>query len=63
LPDKTLIDKKLLGGAMLFGIGWGMVGLCPGPAVTALVTLRPEVFLFVAAVIIGMFCHKLLVTH
>jgi len=63
LPDKTLIDKKLLGGAMLFGIGWGMVGLCPGPAVTALVTLRPEVFLFVAAMIIGMFCHKLLVTH
>ena len=63
LPDKTLIDKKLLGGAMLFGIGWGMVGLCPGPAVTALVTLRPEVFLFVAAVVIGMFCHKLLVTH
>ena len=48
---------------MLFGIGWGMVGLCPGPAVTALVTLRPEVFLFVAAVVIGMFCHRLLVTH
>jgi uncharacterized membrane protein YedE/YeeE len=63
LPDKTAIDKKLLSGAILFGIGWGMVGLCPGPAVTALVTLRPEVFLFVVAVVAGMFCHKLMFTH
>jgi uncharacterized membrane protein YedE/YeeE len=60
LPDKTAVDKKLLGGAILFGIGWGMVGLCPGPAVTALVTLRPDIFLFVAAVVVGMFSHKLL---
>ena len=63
LPDKTAIDKKLLSGAALFGIGWGMVGLCPGPAVTALVTLRPEVFLFLTAVIAGMFCHKLIFSH
>lgn len=58
LPDKTLVDKKLLTGAVLFGIGWGMVGLCPGPALTALVTLNPDVFVFVAAVIAGMSVQK-----
>jgi len=58
LPDKTVIDKKLLSGAALFGIGWGLVGLCPGPALTALVTLNTDLIFFVLAVLAGMSLHK-----
>jgi uncharacterized membrane protein YedE/YeeE len=36
VPNRTIIDKQLVSGAAIFGIGWGMAGLCPGPAVTAL---------------------------
>jgi uncharacterized protein len=53
-PRQTEIDARLLGGAALFGIGWGLVGFCPGPALTALGFGRPEAFLFVAAMIAGM---------
>ncbi len=60
LPDKTEIDRKLLTGAALFGVGWGMVGLCPGPAITGLVSLDPQVFLFVIAMIAGMLVQGLL---
>jgi uncharacterized membrane protein YedE/YeeE len=54
LPRKTDIDARLLCGAALFGIGWGLVGLCPGPALTALAFGRREPLLFVAAMIVGM---------
>lgn len=53
VPENTVIDKKLLTGAALFGIGWGLVGLCPGPALAALVTLSPEVVIFVVAMTVG----------
>ncbi len=53
-PTLTAIDGPLLGGALLFGIGWGLVGLCPGPAITNLATLSPGVFVFVIAMAIGM---------
>jgi len=42
----------------LFGIGWGLVGLCPGPALTALVTLNTDLIFFVLAVLAGMSLHK-----
>jgi len=54
-PTRSEIDAQLVGGAALFGIGWGLVGLCPGPAIVNLATLMPQVFLFVAAMGIGMF--------
>jgi len=54
LPTKTALDGRLLGGAALFGIGWGLSGFCPGPAVVALVTGLLPVFLFVAAMVGGM---------
>ena len=54
LPTSTAIDKRLLGGAALFGIGWGLAGFCPGPAIMNLATLHGEVWLFVAAMLAGM---------
>ena len=42
-PTKAAIDRPLVAGAVLFGIGWGLVGLCPGPAIANLATLSPRV--------------------
>ncbi len=53
LPGSTRIDARLLGGAALFGIGWGIAGFCPGGALPALGTGRWEVFAFIGAVIGG----------
>ena len=58
LPTSKDVDKRLLSGAMLFGIGWGLAGLCPGPALTSLVTLNGSVWLFFAAMIGGMLLHR-----
>ena len=54
LPTASAIDARLLTGAALFGIGWGLAGFCPGPAVMNLATLNGEVWLFVAAMLAGM---------
>src|SRR6185436_19473883 len=48
-PTATDIDRRLIIGAMLFGTGWGMVGLCPGPALTDLASLSSRVVVFVLA--------------
>jgi uncharacterized membrane protein YedE/YeeE len=56
-PGKTGIDLPLVAGAALFGIGWGLVGLCPGPALESLATLSPGVIVFVAAMAAGMVAH------
>jgi len=47
------IDRRLIGGAAIFGIGWGIAGFCPGGAIPALGLLRGETLVFVAAVIAG----------
>lgn len=54
LPTQRQIDLPLVGGSALFGVGWGLAGICPGPALTDLVTLEPKVFVFVAAMLVGM---------
>ena len=54
LPDRTDLTPKLVGGSALFGIGWGIAGLCPGPAVAALVLEPAGAALFVAALLAGM---------
>jgi len=51
------IDNKLLVGAAIFGIGWGIAGYCPGPAITSLVSLNSEVFIFVLSMSVGMFFY------
>ena len=54
LSNLKHVDRRLLGGAALFGIGWGIAGLCPGPAIANLAFGTPEVLGFVAAMIAGM---------
>jgi uncharacterized membrane protein YedE/YeeE len=53
-PTATAIDARLLGGAALFGLGWGLVGLCPGPAIASLGIAPERTILFVAWMVIGM---------
>jgi len=54
LKDLNHIDASLVTGAALFGIGWGLVGYCPGPAISALALLSMKPLIFVAAMIAGM---------
>ena len=54
LPLTTGIDRRLLLGASLFGIGWGIAGFCPGPAIVSVVTLAPTALAFVAAMLAAM---------
>ncbi len=54
LPEKKRIDFRLLSGATLFGVGWGLVGYCPGPALVSLVALTPSVWIFVIAMLAGL---------
>lgn len=54
LPDRTDLDVRLIGGAALFGMGWGIAGLCPGPGITALVIEPLSAAIFVAAMLAGM---------
>ena len=56
-PTKRDIDSPLIVGAALFGIGWGLVGLCPGPALESLATLSLPVIVFVIAMAGGMALH------
>jgi uncharacterized membrane protein YedE/YeeE len=53
-PTQTKIDRRLAMGAVLFGVGWGLVGYCPGPALAALGLGNPATVLFVGAMVIGM---------
>jgi hypothetical protein len=53
LPTKSKLDGSLIAGAMIFGVGWGIAGFCPGPALAALASGSPSVALFVIAMIAG----------
>ncbi|GAA4050538.1 DUF6691 family protein [Parerythrobacter jejuensis] len=54
LPNRTELTPRLIGGAALFGIGWGVAGLCPGPGVAALVIEPASAAIFVVAMLAGM---------
>jgi uncharacterized protein len=53
-PTQAKIDSRLVLGALVFGVGWGLVGYCPGPALAALALGNPATVLFVGAMLIGM---------
>ncbi|MBN8552074.1 MAG: YeeE/YedE family protein [Caulobacterales bacterium] len=59
IPQSRNIDRPLIGGAVLFGIGWGLVGLCPGPALAALVTGLWPALVFAVAMSAGMILFRL----
>lgn len=55
LPENTKIDLKLISGAAIFGIGWGLSGYCPGPAITALGLLSGDTLYFAASFLVSCF--------
>jgi uncharacterized membrane protein YedE/YeeE len=59
IPRNRGLEGRLLAGAALFGIGWGLVGLCPGPAIADLAFGKWQVWLFVAALVVGMWLQRL----
>ena len=59
LPEIRGIDRRLAIGAVVFGIGWGVAGLCPGPAIADLVLVPARAALFVAAMLAGVALHRL----
>ncbi len=59
LPDAQAIDLRLVGGSLLFGIGWGLSGFCPGPAIVALGAGYGKAAVFVAAMLAGMGAFEL----
>lgn len=59
LPDRKDLDGRLIAGSALFGIGWGIAGLCPGPAIAALALSPTSVLPFVGAMLAGMLLQKI----
>lgn len=60
MPTATQLDRRLIGGSTLFGIGWGIAGFCPGPALVALGMGETKAAVFVLAMLAGMGIHALL---
>lgn len=58
VPTKKEITPALITGSILFGIGWGLAGFCPGPAVTSVASFEPQPILFVVSMLIGMFVFR-----
>jgi len=59
-PQATRVDRRLVGGSLLFGIGWGLAGICPGPALVALGAGYGQALVFVLAMLAGMGLFELL---
>lgn len=57
-PKKQKLDKKIIIGASLFGVGWGLVGLCPGPAIAAIATFDPIIIVFLLSMAAGVLVKK-----
>ena len=59
IPDRRDIDGRLIGGALLFGAGWGLAGICPGPSITILAFGWTKAYLFLAAMTVGVLLFKM----
>ena len=62
LPKRKTIDSRLIGGSVLFGIGWGLSGFCPGPSLLAVVTTAPKAVAFVSGMVGGMLFYRFVET-
>jgi hypothetical protein len=60
LPTRTDLNPRLVGGAALFGVGWGVSGFCPGPAITSVVSGNGSVLLFMVFMTAGMYLHSVM---
>jgi len=58
LPPFSAIDGRLIGGAVLFGVGWGLAGYCPGPAVVSAASGAPGALVFVGTMAVGMLIYR-----
>ena len=58
-PEYKHVDTRLIGGATLFGIGWGMAGICPGPAISLIAFLPENLWIFIVAMFVGSFAGSL----
>jgi uncharacterized membrane protein YedE/YeeE len=54
LPKASQIDRRLVVGSLLFGVGWGLAGFCPGPGLVSMFSGQPKAAVFVAAMVVGM---------
>lgn len=59
LPKKESLDKRLLIGAVIFGLGWGWAGICPGPGIVGLASGKMPFFIFVASMLVGMKAYQI----
>ena len=60
LPAPSPVDRRLVGGSVLFGMGWALAGFCPGPGLVALGMGSPKALIFVLAMLVGMLVFELL---
>ncbi|MBW1843262.1 MAG: YeeE/YedE family protein [Deltaproteobacteria bacterium] len=58
IPEIAALDLRLIAGAALFGVGWGLGGFCPGPALAGLATGVPEVWVFTASMLVGVLLYR-----
>jgi uncharacterized membrane protein YedE/YeeE len=58
LPESTRIDRPLVAGAVLFGIGWGVTGYCPGPGIALIASPTWETWVFLPAMLVGIVAHR-----
>ncbi|MEK9969224.1 MAG: DUF6691 family protein [Ferrovibrio sp.] len=63
LPTATSIDRRLVVGSAIFGAGWGLAGICPGPAVVSLGTMAPGIAIFFPCMLVGMLAARMLVAR
>lgn len=62
LPTATALDRRLIVGAAIFGTGWGLTGICPGPAVASIGLRTPGIEIFFPAMLVGMLAVRILLT-
>ncbi len=60
LPTATKLDKRLLLGSLAFGVGWGIAGFCPGPAIVSAAAGQPKAWIFLVAMLVGMTLYSII---